>query len=132
MYSFSKKEAITDALIESQSLSGIIFSYYEFQKGDIIKLPDGKPISIGKKIEEGLLQRGLVDSIFVKNEDENIIIYKSSPSVLIRINESKVNGTLININGKTYKLSDIEVNIIDLQDRSDELGYLIKLSRIRK
>jgi len=133
MYSFSKKEAVTEALIENQILpSGIVFSYYEFQKGDIIKLPDGKPVSIGKRIEEGLMQRGFVDKVFLIVGDENIIVYNNSPSVLIKMNESKVNGTLININGKIYRFTNIEANIINLNDRSDELGYLIKLSELIK
>lgn len=128
MYSFSNKAIITEALIESQILKGMIFSYYDFQKGDIIKLPDGKAVSIGKKIEEGLIRRGLLDKVHLSTVDENLIIYNKPPSVLIKLSESKINGTLISINGERHKLSNIDLNLIDLKDRSGEVGCLIKLS----
>ena len=54
------------------------------------------------------MQRGLVDKVLLIDCDENIIVYNNSPSVLIKMNESKVNGTLININGKIYRFTNIE------------------------
>lgn len=128
LYSFSNKAVVTDALIESQISNGMIFSYYEFQRGGIIRLPDNKVICIGRKIEEGLIQRGLLDKAYLSNNNENLAIYNNVPSILIKIKESKVNGTLININGEINRLANIESTILDLKDGSQEVGHLIKLS----
>lgn len=130
VYSFNEVEhiPISDALIDSEIISGLVRAYFELEKGDIIRLPDGTPISIGKKLDEGLLHRGLVSNVVGLYESNIYNIYKKAPSVMMKISPQKVNGTMISVNGNRHRMFDVETTILDLKDRSGETGYLINLS----
>lgn len=134
MYSFSALDftPISDAVVESIKINGMIRTYYDFEHGDVIRLPDGQPLSVGKSLEEGLLQRGRVNGAYVFEGNEKIPIYKRLPLLLMKIKKSKSNGTLIKINQKRFRLFDeqtqeIRTEAIELNNRSGEVGYLINL-----
>lgn len=123
---------LSNALIDSEPKGVLLLSYFDFQIGDIIRLPDGNPISIGKKIEEGLAQRGLVSKTIALYKSEEIPIYNNEPMLYIKIPKEKVNGTAIKINENIYRMFDketIEIKAIELdeRDRTDNIGYLINL-----
>lgn len=130
MYSFNIEGTTvkSDALDSWEFRGKLIMSCFEFQYGDILILPDGKPLSIGKKIEEGLMQRGIVQNAYVEYKDNDISIYKTVPSILIKISESRFAGTMVTINGKNNRISDFIVTKIDINDRSGEIGYLLNLN----
>lgn len=134
VFSFTKSTEIvlSDALIDNVPRGDLLFSYFDFQYGDIVRLPDGKPVSIGKKIEEGLIQRGRIPKATAINGDSHIPIYRNAPSVLLRIPKTKTNGTMIRINDRIYRMFDkqtLEIKAVEfeLSDRSGDIGYQINL-----
>lgn len=129
VYAFTKKNETprSEALIENELIGSLVRSSFEFEYGDIIRLPDGKPISIGKKIEEGLLHRKVLNGAYAVNEGTAIPIYYSSPTVLLKIQAKRANGTVIEINGTRHRLFDKETTVVELEDRSGETGYILNL-----
>lgn len=129
VYAFTHANEIpkSEALIDNESVGKLIKSYFEFEYGDIVRLPDGKPLSIGKKIEEGLLHRKVLSSAHALHNDDRMPIYSVPPTVMLKIKKSRAIGTAIDINGNRYRLFDKETVAIDLQDRSGETGYIINL-----
>lgn len=123
---------LSNALIDSEPKGLLLLSYFNFQIGDIVRLPDGNPISIGKGLEEGLTQRGLVSKAIALYKGDEIPIYNNEPMLYIKIPKAKVNGTAIIINENIYRMFDketIEVKAIELdeRDRTDNIGYLLDL-----
>lgn len=132
VYSFTNDgyTPISDALIDSESIGNLVRSYFDLENGDIIRLPDGTPLSVGKKIDEGLLQRGCLSSVYGVYDSNHYKIYKKSPTILMKITSKKVNGTMIRVNDKRYRMFDINTTVLDLKDRSGEIGYLINLADV--
>ncbi len=114
-------------MIDNEPIGNLVRSFFEFEYGDIVRLPDGKPISIGKKIEEGLLHRKVLSGSHAFNNYFFMPVYCSPPSVMLKIQAKRANGTMIDINGKRYHLFDKETTVIDLRDRSGETGYITNL-----
>lgn len=75
------------ALVESESYENFMLHCFEFQIGDIVRLPDAKVVSIGKKIDEGLSQRGILKGAFASINDTQVPIYYSPP--IVTANQSK-------------------------------------------
>lgn len=131
VFSFSQVGAIpvSEAIVDSERVGDLILAYYDFQYGDIVRLPDGKPVSIGKKLEEGLLPRGRMNSAYALNDEgEQISIYNKAPAMLIKMMPSRIPGTLIQVNGKNFRLFDQDTVVVDIDDRSGEKGYIINTS----
>ncbi|NCB42794.1 MAG: hypothetical protein EOM59_09260 [Clostridia bacterium] len=130
VYAFSMidKPLQSVALIDSERIGDLIRYCFEFEDGDIVKLSNGKTISMGKIPGEGFLKRNLVAGVYALQDEQMIPVYLSSPSLLIKIEESKANGTAIEINGQRTRLLDFETTKFDFPDRSGEIGYILKLS----
>ena len=130
VYAFTKANETprSDALIENESIGNLVRSYFEFEYGDIVRLPNGKPISIGKKIEEGLLSRKALSSSHATYNNTNIPIYGAPPTILLKITAKRSSGTVIEINGIRHRMFDKETTVIELDDRSGETGYILNLS----
>lgn len=129
-FSFSREDfiPISEALIESESYQNLVFSYFDFQLGDIIRLPDGKPIIIGKKLEEGLSLRGRLKGACVASEEESLPLYSSVPSILVKALPNRVAGTAVRVNGQIFRMfDDTTLADLDLGDRSGESGYFFSL-----
>lgn len=134
VYSFSNTYdlVMSKALIDTETKGTLLMSYFNFQVGDIVRLPDGKPVSIGKRLEEGLTQRDIVKDATVVVNEKNIPIYKSAPVIFIKIPRTTVTGTAIKVNNSIYRMFDNETlelkfTEIDLQDRSGDIGYVLDL-----
>lgn len=132
IFAFTKVGEIpkSEALVEAEQIGNLLRSCFELEYGDIVRLPDGKPISIGKKIEEGLLPRKLVLGCRALKDDITMSVYSSPPSIMLKIQAKSSTGTLIEMNGIRYRLIDSETTVIDLKDRSGETGYIINLGEL--
>lgn len=120
---------VSEAIIDSERIGDLILSYFEFQYGDIIRLPDGKPVSIGRKLEEGLLPRSRINGAYSLNEDgAQIPIYNKAPALLIKMQPSRTPGTLIQVNGRRFRMFDKDTVVVDLDERSGEKGYIINMA----
>lgn len=129
VYAFTNIDEIphSEALVESEYIGDLIRSYFKFEYGDVVRLPDGKAISIGKKIDEGLLYRKSLSGAYALKDNAKIPIYCESPSILLKILAKRANGTVININGIRHRLFDHATTVIELGDRSGETGYIFNL-----
>ncbi len=130
-YAFSKEpNAISStALIETRKVNQLWFYYLNFEDGDIVKTKEGKVVSIGKKVEEGLLNRERVKDAIEATEE--LPIYSSAPAILIKIQKSRLAGTAIIINGKKKKLEEIaKLTEVQLDDGSNNTGYWLDSSDI--
>lgn len=134
VYSFTNAYdlVMSKALIDSETKGALLMSCFSFQTGDIVRLPDGKPISIGKRLEEGLTQRGIVPNATVVENGNNIPIYQNEPVVFIKIPKNRVSGTVVKVNNSIYRMFDKETlelkfTEIDLKDRSGDIGYVLDL-----
>ena len=56
------------------------------------------------------------------------MLFRSPPTVLVRMLPSREPGTLIRINDHQYRLFDERTTVIEINDRSGEKGYIINLS----
>jgi hypothetical protein len=131
VFSFSQIGAtpVSEAIVGSERVGDLLLSYFDFQYGDIVRLPDGKPVSIGKKLEEGLLPRGRMNGAYaLNNEGEQIFIYNKAPALLLKMLPSRTPGTLIQVNGRNFRLFDQETVVVDIDERSGEKGYIINTS----
>ncbi len=130
VYAFTKQNETphSEALIENESIGKLVRSYFEFEYGDIVRLPDGRPISIGKRLEEGLLHRKALNASHSMNNNVVMPIYYAPPTILLKIAAKRANGTVIEINSNRHRLFDKETTVIDLGDRSGETGYILNLS----
>lgn len=130
VYAFTNQfeTPLSEALQENYTVNGLVLSYFEFEYGDIVRIPDGNAISIGKKMDEGLLNRNLVSDANIMQDDFSFPIYSYPPTILLKIAAKRANGTMIIINDEKYRLFDQEVTVVELGDRSGETGYVINLS----
>lgn len=131
VYAFTRPDDIplSEGLVDSERTGGLLRSCFDFEVGDIVRLPDGQAISVGKKIEEGLLDRNRCPGAECIHMDEKIPIYSAPPGVLIKIPKNRSVGTSIAVNGKRFRLFDEEVISIDLHDRSGNTGYMFNLGK---
>ncbi|SES69139.1 DNA-directed RNA polymerase subunit alpha C-terminal domain-containing protein [Anaerobranca gottschalkii] len=129
VYGFTRKNdiPISDALLDSEVIDNLIRSYFEFEIGDVVRLPDGRPISIGRKLKEGLLERKVLDGCYGKYNGSSIKIYKEPPRLFLKILPQRSVGTMIEINGVRYRLFDEKTIKIELGNAKGEQGYLINL-----
>ncbi|SHE39248.1 DNA-directed RNA polymerase subunit alpha C-terminal domain-containing protein [Caloramator proteoclasticus] len=129
VYSFTKKDEIpiSEAILDNEIIGNLLRTCFNFSLGDYVRLPDGKVISIDKKIEEGLLYRNSLKDCYAEYNNEILPIYKSPPVILIKIQENRAKGTIININGKNNRMFDEIAIKVDLNDGSNEVGYIINL-----
>ncbi len=114
-------------LVTNETYNEFNVFYFEFQTGDIVRLPDGTVISIGKEIIEGLSLRSSKKDSYVKIEEGTLPLYSAPPTVIIKIAKNKVNGTMLMVNEKRMRLFDMSTIEIPLHDRSGEIGYLFNL-----
>ncbi|MDR1691396.1 MAG: hypothetical protein LBR35_00975, partial [Rickettsiales bacterium] len=124
-YSFSERDftPVSEAVEDTQIVGDLVFTYYNFTYGDIIRLPDDKPLSVGKKVEEGLLPRGVIANAYALNDNEHLPLYSTPPSFVLIIKAGREAGTAIDVNKKRFNLFDIETQQLDLKDRSGNIGY---------
>lgn len=122
----------SEAACDSYTVENILYSYFELEDGDIIRLPDGKPLCVGRRLVEGLLPRNRMDGVWARTEENDLFVYSDAPSVFVKIIPSRISGTAIRVNDHAYRLRDALVAgdgiaNFKLMDRSDEEGYLFDL-----
>ena len=135
-YSFTRsgEKPKSEAILESYDDGILNRTTYDFINGDIVRVPDGKPIVVGGKLREGILPRGKVSGVIAGYENNPEPVYKEMPSILVRLLPQRANGTSIRINKATYHFSAKDklhegISEFDLKDRTGEKGYIIDLSK---
>lgn len=107
VYAFTQRnqDLQSDSSIIREPYLGLDFYSMKLAKGNVVKKPDGKALFVGKDIEEGLSVHNRLEEGFVLNEGKKLPVYRKAPSLLLKITENKLNGTLLIINGKRYRLN---------------------------
>ncbi len=124
----------SEAICDEYDDGSLISTKYDFVNGDIIRIPDGKPLSVGGKLREGLLPRGVVEGVIAGNLRESKCVYRTIPSILVKMLPSRMAGTAIRINGSSHRFLNDSIladgiSEFELMDRTGENGYLIDLSK---
>lgn len=129
MYGFTSgiETPLSAALIDNEPIRELVRSYFDFEEGDIVILPDGKSLVVGEKYLEGIMRRHLLEGVYTLESGSMLSIYNASPTVLLSIPDTKVKGTMIEINGIRHKMFDQRVTLFDTFDGSGNRGLLIQL-----
>ena len=128
--SVSKSSVLSSALYDRRNIDDIIISYFQLEYEDIIKLPNGNAVIVGKEvIENGLIGKGLVEGVTCRIDDEPCSLYNHTPHFAIRLAPNKVSGTAVSVNGQRNKLEDIDAVQFSIDDRTGDIGYFIDLAQ---
>ncbi|MGI6343532.1 MAG: hypothetical protein ACOX18_00500 [Bacillota bacterium] len=120
---------VSAACVVTERRGELALTYLDLEEGDVVRLPDGKPVSVGKQLEEGLLLRGRVAGAHAPDAEQGAkLIYRLPPSVFLKMQPSQVAGTLVVVNGTRYRLSDGDFVEVLVHDRSGASGYIINLA----
>ena len=130
-YAFAEENSVivsnSDSIVNCEKVLGYELYTLELQKGDVLRLPDGKAKSVGKPLEEGILSQSLISGAYAIHEDVKYSIYNQIPSVYFKMNPSQENGTLLLLNNNKYRF-DIEKCVrFDPDEQTQEKGYILKL-----
>lgn len=131
LYSFTRRNElpVSNAMEDSETVKNLVRSYFEFEEGDIVRLPDNAVLSVGKQVEEGLMNKSRLPGVVCLYDEKEWPVFTRSPYILLKIDERKAKGTLIMMNNKRFRLFDAETVKIELNDRSGKTGYLIDLEK---
>ncbi len=124
----SESSVQSSALIERRLRDGLTISYFQFEFEDIIKLPNGNAVIVGKeKIENGIVGKGLVENARCESNGSDFLLYNYVPHFALRADPAKISGTAIEFCGTRYRISDLDAIPFNIDDRSGDIGYFIDL-----
>lgn len=118
----------SDAVYNCEYLNGLNLYSMELIKGDIIRLPDGRALPVGSALEDGLLKNNLKNGVYVMREGVKHPVFSAVPSIYFRMSPTQERGTLIRINEEKYRFDIARAIKCNMQDKTDEYGYILRLS----
>lgn len=117
-----------NSIIGVEKMLGYDLYTLDLKKGDVIRLPDGRAKSIGKPLEEGVLQQNLVSGAYAMKEGVKYTIYSSIPSIYFRMHPAQEKGTLLIINGERHHLDLEQCVFFSIDEETKEKGYVLQLN----
>ena len=97
-----------------------------FENGDVVLFPDKTSCCIGGNYAEGLINRGRVSSVHCeKLSSLQLPVYNVAPEILLLVEEEKLNGIALFVNGKRYRLSDCDYKNAGASNQSGKIWILI-------
>lgn len=118
------------ALLDKVSLGSIIRWDLEFVDGDILIFSDGNSLIAGERYTDGLTKRGVVDNAYyLDSAEKKVAVYSRIPELLLTIPKSKTVGTIVDVNGKRYRLSGCESDEFEAGDSKGVRAFLLPLSQ---
>jgi len=132
IYAFSRaQDELSSSCIMDMTVFGQIRrSDFLLEEGDIVFLPSGKPVSAGKQIVEGISEKGIVRGINVMVQDLAINLYHEIPYVILKMKPDRMPNTIITINGRRIRASDIVYKEFSIDENTEERGFYIQLSSL--
>lgn len=132
LYAFTEADGTivsdSDAIVSCERVLGYNLYNLLLTKGNVLRLPSGKAKSSGKPLDEGILLQDVVYGAYVIRNQIKYHIYSSVPSIYIRMNGSQEAGTIIGINGNRYRFDIEKCVCFELEDQTDEKGYILMLN----
>ncbi len=133
-YSVTRNNFIptSDAIESQEEFGNLLFVVYNLMPGDLIHLPDQKPILVGMKHKEGFLERGLVSDVYEDCSGSLFPVYSKPPTLYITLEKRLLSGTALILNGEVHRLEpksddDTAVTLLPTYDRTSNVGIMIRL-----
>ncbi len=121
------------ALLDRVQLGPVTRWDLEFVDGDILIFSDGKSLIAGERYVDGLTKRGIVEGAsYNKSPGNSVAVYSRLPELLLTLPKAKTAGTVIDINGNRYRLSDCESDEFESGDSRGVRAFLLPLSQFRE
>lgn len=121
------------ALLDRVRLGSLTRWDLEFVDGDILIFSDGKSLVAGERYTDGLTKRGTVDGAsYKKSPEDSVTVYNRLPDLLLTLPKAKTTGTIIDINGSRYRLSDCESDEFESGDSRGVRAFLVPMSQFRE
>lgn len=101
--------------------------------GDIYILPDGKALSVGMPLSDGLVGTSEIAGVIAKVDDVAYKVVKNVDRLFFKTSRERMNGTMIKItnNNKTLfsgRINESNIKEFKLDEKTkDNFGYLISL-----
>lgn len=119
----------SSALYETQVIDGMLLSSFHFEFEDILHLPNGHVVIVGKPdITNSIAGKGRIEGAVCRFDDRDYDLYGKMPYLVLRMKSEKFPGTAVTINGKRHRLSDLDYESFSLDDRTGDNGYYIDLN----
>lgn len=121
----------SSALYEVQTVSDMKLSYFNFEFEDILHMPNGNVVIVGRReITNSIAGKGRIEGAVCNIEDKQYDLYGKLPYLVLRMNSDKFAGTTLSINSKRSRISDFEYESFSLDDKTDDTGYYINLASV--
>ena len=118
------------ALLDVIRLGNLTRWDLEFVEGDVLIFSDGKSLVAGERYVEGLTKRGIVsEAVHHDNDGKNVPVYNRVPDLLLTLSKERVSGTVIDINGSRYRLSECDNDDFEAGDARGVRAFLIPLAQ---
>lgn len=117
------------ALIDEEIHAELTMLHLELTTGDVLRLPDGKALPVGRPLDEGLLDFAKVPGVYVMEEEEQLPVYHAVPNIFFRMNPGQEAGTRIQINGFYERLRPDGYTRYEEDSGGDETGYTLVLGQ---
>ena len=118
------------ALLDMVRLGRLTRWDLEFVEGDILIFSDGKSLVAGERYIDGLAKRGIVsEAIHHDANGKNVPVYNRIPDLLLTLSREKSSGTILDINGRRYRLSECENDEFEAGDAKGIRAFLIPLTQ---
>ncbi len=115
----------SEKVVTIESIAGLKAYELMLETGDIIKLPSGQPLSVGKPLEEGIVSDSLVKNVFVKRDGCDYPVYSKAPSLHFNLSDHDVRGTVIIINNEKSRFDKALASQFNSSDGKS--NYLLDL-----
>ena len=86
-------------------------------KGDVLRLPNGKAKSVGRVLEEGIIDKNKVEGAYILYEEQLYSINRALPSIFIKMRPDQENGTLIVINNQRIRFDLKNCIVFDIDEK---------------
>lgn len=108
--------------------------YLECVEGDLFILPDGKAVSVGSPIKDGLIGANRIKDVSVIYNQNDYEVFKDIDQLFFKTSKEKMRGTSLKISKSGEVIYNGRINVSELKEfklcemADDTYGYLIKLS----
>ena len=133
VFAFTKNgdEVHSQAQIDSQFMNGLHITYFDFKRGDILFLPEGRVTTIGVKLTEGMLDQGLVKGASSISEGMKIPVFSTPPVFLLKIEQMQLAGTAIRVNGQVYRMEDCAPEEKVINELNAKYAYMLDSGKFK-
>jgi hypothetical protein len=100
------------------------------ETGDLVFLPNGMTLSAGTKLEEGLVEKGRLEGVYVGHDEQRIRVLNHMPFIIFKAEINAIRNTLLRVNGCQYRMTDLEYRVFDIHEANENKGVYFSLAQI--